>query len=218
MAPVDSWLTERQTFYDRISGVYDAMSDHYEHTSREQGVALLEVITGDRVLEIGYGTGHALEALARRVGDSGKVLGLEVSSGMQREAEKRLRSAGLMDRVNLLRGDGRALPVGTASLDAVFLSFALELFEGESLNRLLDECRRVLKSGGKMGVVSLSDGTGETLAVRIYEWLHEKFPHFIDCRPIHVRATLENAGFSVTAAESGEVWKLPVEIVVAQKA
>ncbi len=217
MARVDSWLSERQAFYDHISGVYDVMSDHYEHTSREQGVALLEVVAGDRVLEIGHGTGHALEALARQVGNSGKVLGLEASSGMQREAEKRLRCANLMDRVNLLQGDGRALPFQTASLDAVFLSFTLELFEGESLARLLAECRRVLKSGGRLGVVSLSDAACETLAVRLYEWLHEKFPHFIDCRPIHVKETLESEGFSVIAADSGEVWKLPVEIVVAQK-
>ena len=58
-------------FYDRISHAYDALSDASEHEAREAGERALAVQPGEQVLEIGYGTGHALADLARAVRPAG---------------------------------------------------------------------------------------------------------------------------------------------------
>jgi demethylmenaquinone methyltransferase/2-methoxy-6-polyprenyl-1,4-benzoquinol methylase len=213
----DGWLQEKQDFYDRISSVYDAMSDHYERASRERGLRLLNPRSGERFLEIGSGTGHVLEEVARSDVAVRSIFGVEASAGMNAQAAGLLSGAGVADRVRLLQADARFLPFRDTALDAIFLSYTLELFGDEWTGVVLKECRRVLKPGGRLCTVSMSEAQGHSLSVSIFEWLHEKFPHWVDCRPIRARDELEHAGFDIRAHEFSEVWKLPVEIAVGVK-
>jgi demethylmenaquinone methyltransferase/2-methoxy-6-polyprenyl-1,4-benzoquinol methylase len=49
--------------------------------------------------------------------------------------------------------------------------------------------------------------------LEVYEWSHQHFPNFVDCRPIFVSRALEAAGFRVVEKRITEMW-VPVEIVV----
>jgi len=51
---------ETRAFYDKISGVYDLLAEHSEGPVRQTGLDRLALAPGERVLEIGYGTGHCL--------------------------------------------------------------------------------------------------------------------------------------------------------------
>jgi len=82
--------------------------------------------------------------------------------------------------------------------------------------KVLAECRRVLRVGGRIGVVATTKEAEEGLAVEAYEWTHQHFPNLLDCRPIFVRRALEDAGFSIRDVTITKMW-VPVEIVVAQK-
>ena len=117
-----------QSFYDRISHAYDLISDAGEHKAREQGEQTLNVQSGENVLEIGFGTGNTLLHLAEAVGQSGRVSGIDVSTGMLEVATRKVESKGLADRVDLSVGDARQLSYKDDSFDAVFASFTLELF------------------------------------------------------------------------------------------
>jgi demethylmenaquinone methyltransferase/2-methoxy-6-polyprenyl-1,4-benzoquinol methylase len=208
---------EARASYDRLSRWYDALSGSSERKYVEMGLQKLGVREGETVLEIGFGTGHALLALARRVGDAGKVYGMDISEGMRAIAQARVEQAGLSDRVELRVGDAAHLLYEAGAFDAIFMSFTLELFDTPEIPVVLHECRRVLRADGRLGVVAMS-GQGGGLALRLYEWAHRALPTLVDCRPILVREALEEASFHVVEATRAAMWGLPVEIVVAQKA
>ena len=202
-----------QLVYDRLSHAYDLLANASEHTSRERGLELLAATPGERALEIGFGTGHALVDLARAVGSAGRVVGLDFSPGMRRVAAARLTAEGLGDRVRLLLGDGRALPFADGSFDAIFLSFTLELFEVSEIPAVLRGIRRLLGPGGRLVVVAMANGHHHGVMVEIYRWMHHHFPHFVDCRPIELGALLGAADFRIESSDELSIWGLPVHAV-----
>ncbi len=213
------FTTKEQTrkFYNKISRYYDMLAEASEHPMRERGLQVLAVQPGEKVLEVGYGTGGCLVELARAVGPAGKVFGIDLSEGMRQVAEEKLRAAAVAERVELVCGDALHLPYAEGSLDAVFMSFTLELFDTPEIPRVLAECKRVLRSGGRLGVVAVSKEGGEGVVLHLYEWSHEHFPNLVDCRPIFVQRSMEEAGWRIASAERKMMW-VPVEIVVGIKA
>jgi ubiquinone/menaquinone biosynthesis C-methylase UbiE len=208
---------ETRAFYDKISGVYDLLAEHSEGPVRQTGLEKLALAPAEQALEIGYGTGHCLVQLAEAVGPGGKVFGIDLSAGMRALARERLEKEHLLSRVELSCGDATHLPYPDGSMDAVFMSFTLELFDTPEIPRVLAECKRVLRAGGRIGVVAITKEGREGFAVEAYEWTHQHLPNLLDCRPIFVRRALEDAGFSIRDATIAKMW-VPVEVVIAEKA
>lgn len=207
---------ETKALYDKISKVYDLLSDHTEGPVREVGVKMLAPQPGETVLEIGFGTGHALVSLAGAVGPSGKVYGMDLSDGMRAVAEDLLGRQGLADRVELRLGDATDLPYPANRMDAVFMSFTLELFDTPEIPVVLEQAKRVLKPGGRIVVVGMSKEGAHGIIYEAYEWTHRHFPNFVDCRPILVSQVIEASGFRVTAKQNVRIW-VPMEIVRGEK-
>ncbi len=203
--------------YDRISRWYDPLEGYWEGKPKQVGLQKLGVQTGQVTLEIGFGTGHGILALAQAVGESGKVYGIDLSPRMLELTQSRVDRTRLAARVNLKNGDATALPFDVAFFDAVFMSFVLELFDTPEIPKVLSECHRVLKSGGRICVVSLTKTGRATWMRNLYEWGHERFPSVLDCRPIFVQKALEAVGMQTREATRMSLWGLPVEIVVGEK-
>jgi len=197
--------------YDRMSHWYDLFAGS-EKKFTETGLQILGVKAGERVLEIGFGTGRSFVKLVQQVGDSGLVAGVELSPGMIEVAQKRMQAKNPGGNVQITQGDGTLLPFVSDSFDAIFLSFTLELFSDAEIPVVLKECHRVLKRDGRLGVVSLAKR--DVLACRLYEWGHARWPALLDCRPIEIRKSLEAGGFRVQAAKVQTMWGLPVEIAL----
>ncbi len=147
---------ETKAFYDKISHVYDLLAEHSEGPMRRAGLDKLDARPGEKVLEIGFGTGHCLVSLAQSVGATGKVFGIDLSERMRDVALSNLQKAGLAERTDLTCGDAEKLPYPPDSLDAIFMSFTLELFDTPEIPKVLAECRRVLRPNGRIAVVGMS--------------------------------------------------------------
>jgi ubiquinone/menaquinone biosynthesis C-methylase UbiE len=208
---------DARNFYDRISGWYDAIEGIWTRKSRDAGLQKLGAAEGEKVLEIGFGTGHSILVLARSVGEAGKVYGIDISPRMLDNTLAKVAGSGHAERVELVLGDAAHLPFEEEFFDGVFMSFVLELFDTPEIAKVLSECRKVLKNGGRICVVSLSRSGGMKPMRGLYEWGHRKFPRLLDCRPIFLQASVENAGFRVLDASVTSIAGIPVEIVLASK-
>lgn len=199
--------------YDRLSGWYDLLASS-EQAYNSRGLAMLDVQKDERVLEIGFGTGHALVTLSNR---ACLVAGIDLSYGMAKAAQKRLKQAGLQSNTLLGLADGIKLPFPSGCFDAAFTAFTLELFDTPEIPMVLQEIWRVLHISGRIGLVALSLPDRAGMMVRIYEWFHRALPAYVDCRPIPAARLVRQSGFAIREQECGSMWGLPVEIIEGYK-
>ncbi len=190
--PVFQSREETRSYSNKISKVYDLLADHSEAPVRQEGRTFLNVQPGETVLEIGCGTGASLVELARATGENGPVLGIDLPEGMREVARERREKAGLSGRVHPTPGDAAHLPYADASLEAVLISFTLELFDTPENAVVRAESKRVLKPGGRLGVVGLSQTRPEGGMIKVYEGTHRHFPNLLDCRPIAGKRSMDH--------------------------
>ena len=202
-----------ESYYSNLSRFYDWLASSEKRFVR-LGLGLLRPRPGERILEIGFGTGYAQQYIAQSV-KNGLSAGLDLSLGMGRVAQRRLSRAGLLDQVGLVQSDTLPIPCQEGVFDGVYTSFTLELFDSPLIPAVLGEIRRILKPGGRLVIVSLSKDNPLGLMGRIYESFHNHFPKWADCRPIPVKFLVKDAGFTIQDSRNYKMWGLPVGMVLA---
>ncbi|XVH30315.1 methyltransferase domain-containing protein [Haloferacaceae archaeon DSL9] len=133
-------------FYKYLSQVYDTINPFiWNEQMRDQALSWIDIEAGDRVLDVGSGTGFATEGLLRYTDD---VHGLDQSIHQMEKAWKKF---GKNDRVRFYRGDAERLPFKDDSFDALWSSGSIEYWPDPVA--ALREFRRVVKPGGTILVV-----------------------------------------------------------------
>jgi ubiquinone/menaquinone biosynthesis C-methylase UbiE len=124
-----------------------------EVEARDAYLGLLGIADGQRVLDVGCGSGAVTRAIARRVGDRGLALGLDQSPALLAVARELAREAGLGDRIEFREGSVLRLPFPDRSFDAVLCATVLSHVPGGEA--AIPELVRVLRPGGRLGVFDM---------------------------------------------------------------
>ena len=118
------------------------------HAAPEKILGAFGLEPGERVLEIGPGTGYYSIPASRLVGGGGAFLALDIQLPML--LELRRRNAKAAGPVHLFQASAVEIPILTGSVDHVFLTAVLG--EIPDRPRALAEIRRVLRLGGRLSV------------------------------------------------------------------
>jgi len=121
-------------------------------------ISLLEIQSADHVLEIGFGSGHGIESVAKLV-SKGRVAGVDFSATMLRQAARRNAAVIATGRAQLQVGDASHLTYPDNSFDKAFATNVAYFWTDPVAT--LREIRRVIKPGGRLAlyVVSKADMT-----------------------------------------------------------
>jgi demethylmenaquinone methyltransferase/2-methoxy-6-polyprenyl-1,4-benzoquinol methylase len=141
-----------RTMFDRIAPVYDAMNRTMTAglDRRWRRITAEAVVRpGDVVLDACCGTGDLAIAAARA---GGRVTGLDFSERMLERARRKA------PELEWVSGDLLSLPFGDGSFDAATVGFGVR--NVDDLERALRELRRVLGSGGRLGILEITRPRG----------------------------------------------------------
>lgn len=136
-------LQKVERVYSNYAGVYDQIFGRIFHESRESAVRRLDVKPGERILEVGVGTGLALPLYPRGC----KVVAIDLSSGMLEKARERVESHGL-ENVELRRMDAGQMEFEDDSFDTVMAAYVVTAVP--DYRKVVTEMIRVCRPGGRI--------------------------------------------------------------------
>jgi demethylmenaquinone methyltransferase/2-methoxy-6-polyprenyl-1,4-benzoquinol methylase len=199
-----------QHFYDRAAGFYSWFSI-FESEAKNTAVENLELAPGQKLLNVGLGTGSEQQDFLSCIVPGGTVIGIDLSFKM-------LQVASVTSKGFLCQGDARDLPFTKASFDRIYCAFVLDLVNEEEIPAWLAGFRRVLKPGGKMVLLSLVEGVDQRSKMLVSAWkqLYRIDPRICGgCRPLELSRWAAEAGFECIERRVIVQLGLPSEVFVA---
>jgi demethylmenaquinone methyltransferase/2-methoxy-6-polyprenyl-1,4-benzoquinol methylase len=165
--------------FDGIAGRYDllntVLSGGLDRYWRWRAINVLALTGRERLIDVCTGTADiALGAAKRRRAGAREVLGVDFSTAMLAQGQRKVRDAGLTARVRLVRGDALRLPAADRSVDAATIAFGIR--NVQHTEAACAELRRVLRPGGRLAILEF--GVPVVPAVRpLYLWyFHHVLP------------------------------------------
>jgi len=201
-----------QRFYDRLGRWYD-LADFYGGRAKTRALQQLGLAAGLRVVHVGVGTGQDHAQICAAVGPQGQAIAIDLSTTMLRLTRERTGAP-------VCAADARTLPFADACFDRLFAAYVLDLIPLADLPILLRDFRRVLRSGGSMVLVTLTEGVtiGSRLFVSAWKSLYRLSPVACGgCRPLQLAALATAAGLAEARAEVVVQLGVPSEIVSASR-
>ena len=206
--------TQIKAVYDRIAPIYDIWGKLTESRARDRALELAEIKDGESILEVAVGTGLAFCEIVKR-NPNGINTGIDLSPGMLEKAKK---------RVSRISSGNHSLSVGTAfnlsvedeSIDTLLNNYMFDLIPFEDMDKILSEFRRVLKKGGRLVLVNMTEG--ERFGSGLYNFVYNISPKTMGgCRGVNLAETLQQHDFKVERREYFQQMLFPSEVILAFK-
>lgn len=170
-----------------------------------------------------FGTGDVIERIVRKVGEKGKVYGVDIAQGFIESTRKRLTKLNLDDNVHLQTADATKLPFEDNKFDILINCFMLDLIDTPEIPTVLSEFKRVVRPHGKVIIAAMAIPEGkQSLLSKIVRGSYLFFIRNIygkfGCRPILTEPFMKEVGFSNIQREyiGSSMW-FPKEIVWGEK-
>jgi len=179
-------------FYDRIAALYD-WTTFFEGNAKAAALEALAPQPGERILNVGVGTGREHAVIERALGRSGLAVGVDLSRRMLHVARRRVRAP-------LVQADLYQLPFPAGAFDAVFCTYVLDLLDAATLPAVLQGFSRLLRPGGRVVLLTLTEGVSPLSKATMALWkaVYRLAPLACGgCRPISWRDAAMWSGFRV---------------------
>ncbi|MBP1746099.1 MAG: pmtA [Deltaproteobacteria bacterium] len=138
---------EIQKIYSRYSGFYDIIFAQFFYPRIRLGLEKIGIKSGDRIIEVGVGTGLSLPLYP----ESCKVVGIDITRRMLEKAKAKKEKFGF-DHIDLFEMDGENICFEDDSFDHAVLPFVVSVVP--NVERLMAEVKRVTKNGGRIIIVN----------------------------------------------------------------
>ena len=208
--------SEAQAFYDRFGKKQDTQG-FYENPALDALIAHANFHEAQKVFEFGCGTGkYASRLLKMHLSSSTKYLGCDVSPTMVNLATQQL--SHYSDRAKVLRSDGSIrFPISDHSVDHVVSNYVLDLLSEEDILLVFSEAHRVLISGGKLCLVSLTMGVTFLSRIVSFIWMSifRIRPTIVGgCRPIFLESYFDQECWQLECQKVVTPFGVPSEVLI----
>jgi ubiquinone/menaquinone biosynthesis C-methylase UbiE len=215
-------------FYRRVSKWHrlyrlQTLFSKGEQRVKDHVIEIADIKESDIVLEVAIGAGDVIEKIVGRVGEKGKVYGVDVAQGYIEFTQKRLAKLGFNDNVHLQIAEATKLPFEDNKFDILINCFMMDLIDTPNIPNVLSEFKRVVKTHGKVIIATMTIPEGkQSLLSKMDRCSYLFFIKHIygkwGCRPILTEPFMKEAGFSNIQREYIRSFTgFPKEIVWAEK-
>lgn len=150
---------EQAEFWAALAPTWVEIEDQLERVSGPFGRMAMELLgprPGQRVLDLGCGSGTTTVELATRVGPDGEVVGADIAPAMLARARERARATGV-GNVTFVEADLQVHDLGERSFDAAYSRFGVMFFADPAA--AFANVRRALRPGGVLAFACWQDVT-----------------------------------------------------------
>jgi ubiquinone/menaquinone biosynthesis C-methylase UbiE len=154
---LDRWRSDMPQTEERAAELADFVEVRArsvdEVTIREAYLDLLDLQPGERVIDVGAGSGVVTRDIARRVGPGGHVLAVDSNLRLMELGRRLAEEQGVGDLIEWREGDARRLPVEDGAFDVVVCATVLAHIPDSE--PVVAELMRVLRPGGRIGIFEI---------------------------------------------------------------
>jgi len=140
-------LESIKKIYAGYSGVYDALFKRFFYPRIKHAITYMDIKPGDRILDVGVGTGLSLSVFPRYC----NVIGIDLSTEMLRKAKEKIEESRL-DNIRVMSMDAMSVGFRDDSFDKVFISHVVSVVPDPY--KVMQEVKRVCRKGGQVVVVN----------------------------------------------------------------